>query len=67
MEVFKKKNLINNELTYTFSNNKLEKIKREVEFDKKGRPDFSKDSPSDYSNLTDNEDEKENIEQKLKK
>ena len=41
---------INNELTYTFCNNKLEIIKREVEFEKKEEPDFKTDCSSDYSN-----------------
>jgi hypothetical protein len=41
---------INNELTYTFFNNKLEIIKREVKFEKKEEPDFKTDCSSDYSN-----------------
>ena len=41
---------INNELTYTFFNNKLEIIKREVEFVKKEEPEFKTDCSSDFSN-----------------
>jgi len=66
---------INNELTYTFCNNKIEIIKREVEFEKKEEPDFKTDCSSDYSNKKKSnkyrristdifEDEKENIEKK---
>jgi hypothetical protein len=40
---------INNELTYTFFNNKLDIIKRDVEFEKK-TPDIKTDCPSDFSN-----------------
>ena len=42
--------IINNELTYTFCNNKIEIIKREVEFEKKEEPDFKTDCSSDCSN-----------------
>ena len=41
---------INNELTYTFFNNKLEIIKREVKFEKKEEQESKTDCSSDYSN-----------------
>ena len=41
---------INNELTYTFSNNQLEIIKREVEFEKKEEGESKTDNSSDFSN-----------------
>ena len=41
---------INNELTYTFFNNKLEIIKREVEFQKKEEAEVKTDCSSDFSN-----------------
>lgn len=40
--------MINNELTYTFCNNKLEIIEREIEFDKK-EAEYKTDGSSDYS------------------
>ena len=61
--------IINNELTYTFCNNKLEIIKREVEFEKKEEPDFKTYCSSDNSNKKKSDiyrriNEKENIEKK---
>ena len=42
---------INNELTYTFCNNKLEIIKREIEFEKKDKDaEYKTDNSSDFSN-----------------
>ena len=41
---------INNELTYTFFNNKLEIIKKEIKFEKKEEQESKTDCSSDYSN-----------------